>query len=84
MFVDGLVSDLNRGYRGGVPSCLFYADDGVLLAESTGGLEHLLSTVTEWSERSSVRLNISKCGHLSGNVQGTMGLLAGGEALPRV
>ncbi|OMJ16027.1 Retrovirus-related Pol polyprotein from type-2 retrotransposable element R2DM [Smittium culicis] len=44
-----------------IPGLLF-ADDAVLLAESSADLQYALNTITEWSDTWEMAVNASKCG----------------------
>ncbi|OMJ18720.1 RNA-directed DNA polymerase from mobile element jockey [Smittium culicis] len=44
-----------------IPGLLF-ADDAVLLAESSADLQTVLNTITEWSDTWEMAVNASKCG----------------------
>lgn len=56
---------MNRGSTG-VPRCLFYADDGVLLARDLDNLRSLADILTEWSTRAGIAVNVKKCGIIVG------------------
>jgi hypothetical protein len=65
IYIDELVSELNRGSTG-IPQCLFYADDGVLLARDLDNLRSLADVLTDWSTRASISVNVKKCGIIIG------------------
>jgi len=44
----------------GIPCGLFYADDGVLLAQDLPSLRHLADLLTWWSAEASIAVNIKK------------------------
>jgi len=53
MFINSLVGRLNlKGPKGnhGVPRCLFFADDGVLLCEGEGDARRLLMIAERWAK----------------------------------
>ncbi|OMJ29511.1 RNA-directed DNA polymerase from mobile element jockey [Smittium culicis] len=62
-------NDILKGVRGvrvpgltsHIPGLLF-ADDAVLLAESSAELQTALNTITEWSDTWEMAVNASKCG----------------------
>ncbi|OMJ09725.1 RNA-directed DNA polymerase from mobile element jockey [Smittium culicis] len=66
---DFYISDILKGVRGvrvpgltsRIPGLLF-ADDAVLLAESSADLQAALNTITEWSDTWEMAVNASKCG----------------------
>ena len=64
IFIDSLLVQLNRNHEG-IPLCLFYADDGVLVTPSSINVQDLLDQVTQWSKDNGIALNVAKCGHLS-------------------
>ncbi|OMJ17508.1 RNA-directed DNA polymerase from mobile element jockey [Smittium culicis] len=63
------INDIFKGVRGvrvpeltsRIPGLLF-ADDVVLLAESSADLQAALNTITEWSDTWEMAVNASKCG----------------------
>jgi len=61
LFVDDLLYQVNRQYPG-LPLCLFYADDGVILASRQHDLVKLLRIVEDWSVENAIKLNPPKCG----------------------
>jgi hypothetical protein len=67
IYIDELISELNRGSTG-IPRCLFYADDGVLLARNLDSLRSLTKILTEWSTRAHIAVNVKKCGIIVGRV----------------
>ncbi|OMJ25129.1 LINE-1 reverse transcriptase-like protein [Smittium culicis] len=66
---DFYINDIFKGVRGvrvpgltsRIPGLLF-ADDAVLLAESSADLQAALDTITEWSDNCEMAVNASKCG----------------------
>ncbi|OMJ29369.1 RNA-directed DNA polymerase from mobile element jockey, partial [Smittium culicis] len=66
---DFYINDIFKGVRGvcvpgltsRIPGLLF-ADDAVLLAESSADLQAALDTKTEWSDTWEIAVNASKCG----------------------
>ncbi|OMJ26383.1 hypothetical protein AYI70_g213, partial [Smittium culicis] len=66
---DFFINDIFKGVRGvqvpgltsRIPGLLF-ADDAVLLAESSADLQAALNTITEWSDTWEMAVNASKCG----------------------
>lgn len=65
LFVDDLVETLNQTMNDGLPHCLFYADDGILLALDHAHMQSLLNILFQWSTENNLHLNVAKCGHLS-------------------
>ena len=65
IYIDELISELNRDSTG-IPQCLFYADDGVLLARDLDILCSLADILTEWSNRAGIAVNVKKCGIVIG------------------
>ncbi|OMJ17741.1 RNA-directed DNA polymerase from mobile element jockey [Smittium culicis] len=66
---DFFINDIFKGVRGvRVPGLtsriprLLFADDAVLLAESSADLQAALDTITEWSDTWEMAVNASKCG----------------------
>ncbi|OMJ11865.1 RNA-directed DNA polymerase from mobile element jockey, partial [Smittium culicis] len=66
---DFYINDIFKGVRGvrvpGLTSripVLLFADDAVLLAESSADLQAALNTITEWSDTWEMAVNASKCG----------------------
>ncbi|OMJ17233.1 RNA-directed DNA polymerase from mobile element jockey [Smittium culicis] len=63
------INDIFKGVRGvqmpgltsRIPGLLF-ADDAVLLTESSAGLQSALDTIAEWSDTWEMAVNASKCG----------------------
>ncbi len=62
MFVDSLVHQLNQKPFDILPSCLFFADDGVLLARSIQHARNMLKIAEEWAKQNGMIYNVSKCG----------------------
>ncbi|OMJ11382.1 RNA-directed DNA polymerase from mobile element jockey [Smittium culicis] len=66
---DFYINDIFKGVRGvrvpgltsRIPGLLF-ADDAVLLDESSAGLQAAMDTITEWSDTWEMAVNASKCG----------------------
>ena len=67
IYIDELISESNGGSTG-IPQCLFYADDGVLLARGLDSLRSLIDILTEWSTRAHIAVNVKKCGIIVGRV----------------
>ena len=88
-FVDSLLYEMhNHPSRTTIPPCLFYADDGVILAQNIQRARNLLAIAADWSRRNEMVFNISKCGVvLPSDLRPIVGqdpLLLQGEALPLV
>ncbi|OMJ19331.1 LINE-1 retrotransposable element ORF2 protein [Smittium culicis] len=71
---DFYINDIFKGVRGvwvpgltsRIPGLLF-ADDAVLLAESSADLQTALNTITKWSDTWEMAVNASKCGIMTIN-----------------
>jgi hypothetical protein len=61
IFINDLLEELNNTSEG-VPWCLFYADDGVLLVESQADLLRLMKIIEGWTVSNRIMLNPKKCG----------------------
>jgi hypothetical protein len=87
IYIDELISELNRGSMG-IPHCLFYADDGVLLARDLDSLRSLTDILTEWSTRANIAVNVKKCGIVVGRAASSDGvagsIYVSGRTLPIV
>ena len=60
LFIDDLLWELNADALK-LPICLFYADDGVLLADAETDLEEKLGMIEQWTVRNAIFLNPTKC-----------------------
>jgi hypothetical protein len=60
LFVDDLLYQVNA-QAPGIPLCLFYADDGVILTHANMDLAPLLRIVEEWTIENAIFLNPAKC-----------------------
>lgn len=65
LFIDPLVAELNRANGSNVPRCLFYADDGALLAPDLRAAKESLRIAERWARDQGMTYNVSKCGVLS-------------------
>ena len=65
LFIDSLIVELNRINSSNIPRCLFYADDGALLAPDIATAKHLLCVAERWANDHGMIYNVSKCGILS-------------------
>ncbi|OMJ14595.1 RNA-directed DNA polymerase from mobile element jockey, partial [Smittium culicis] len=83
IFFDFYINDIFKGVRGvQVPGLtsripgLMFADDAVLLAESSADLQAALDTITEWSDAWKMAVNASKYGimTISGELNADMAL----------
>jgi hypothetical protein len=87
IYIDELISELSKGSTG-IPQCLFYADDGVLLARDLDSLRSLADILTEWSTRAHIAVNVKKCGIIVGRAASFDGAIGStyvsGRALPVV
>ena len=85
IYIDGLICTLNSTADPGVPRCLFYADDGVLLARDPVTLQTLADILARWSAEASIGVNIQKCGLVSRLAEGTCpDITIAGRVVPRV
>jgi hypothetical protein len=64
IFIDGLLYILNAG-AAGLPNCLFYADDGVILTKTLLEAQRLLGLAEEWVEKVELNFNVKKCAVIS-------------------
>lgn len=88
-FIDSLVRDLNSTMEptSVIPSCLFFADDGVLLCKTWTNASFLLDRCQRWAIREGMRFKIAKCGVLTSEIMHRVGhdpLTIDGIALPIV
>jgi hypothetical protein len=60
IFVDDLLYEVNA-LATGPPICLFYADDGVIIAHSKTDLGKVLHIVEEWIRQNAIFLNPANC-----------------------
>jgi len=80
MFIDSLVRQLNV-IPSSTPSCLFYADDGVLFTQNERDMRRLLNVAEKWSRDQEMTYNVSKCGVLN-KLQDTVELYLQHELIP--
>ena len=82
IFINDLVEQLNGSGLSPL-DCLFYVDDGVLLAKTYDHMRQLLDTVVDQYNINGLYLNIAKCGQISadGDVRR---LYVNGEIIPLV
>lgn len=71
IYIDELVVRLNDSHdshdsTAGIPQSLFYADDGVLLAQDLPSLRSLADVLTDWSPGAGIAVNVKKCGLVLG------------------
>ena len=63
IFIDSLVRLLNSIVNDmGAPTCLFYADDGVIFASNISDARRGLQLAEDWSKRHGMIFNVKKCG----------------------
>ena len=62
-FLASLLKTLNTG-ADQIPNCLFFADDGVIIAKSNAKAQQLLALADMWAIEHRMAFNVSKCGHL--------------------
>ncbi|KAI6788852.1 hypothetical protein KC343_g2541 [Hortaea werneckii] len=65
IYIDELVVRLNES-TADIPQSLFYADDGVLLAQDLPSLRSLADALTDWSAEAGIAVNVKKCGLVLG------------------
>lgn len=83
IYIDGLLGLLNKASEGlSYPRCLFYADDGVIMARNSDEVQQSLHVLTAWTAQSGILPNISKCGYISED--SIVELYLCGQLLPRV
>ena len=66
IYIDELVVRLNDSTAATIPHCLFYADDGVLLARDLPSLRFLVGILADWSAEAGIGMNVKKCGLILG------------------
>jgi hypothetical protein len=59
IFIDGLLYRLNADTPD-IPSCLFYADDGVILVRDLGEAQRLLNVAETWTREALLTFNVKK------------------------
>jgi len=63
IFIDSLVRLLNSTVNDiGAPTCLFYADDGVIFASNISDARRSLQLAEDWSKTHEMVFNVKKCG----------------------
>jgi hypothetical protein len=60
LFIDDLLCEVNSDVKG-IPICLFYADDGVIIGDTTTKIHLKLRIVEDWTVRNAIFLNPLKC-----------------------
>jgi hypothetical protein len=83
LFVDDLLYKVNERVPGPIPVCLFYADDGVLVADSKTDLAELLEVIEAWTMENAIFLNPGKCAEVTSRPEMPT-LSAYGVAIPHV
>jgi hypothetical protein len=63
IYIDELLHRLNAS-ADAIPRALFYADDGVLLANDLSTIQRLADILTHWSAEAKIGVNVKKCGLL--------------------
>jgi hypothetical protein len=63
IYIDYLIRRLNAS-ADCIPQSLFYADDGVLLANDLRTIQALANILTHWSTKAKIKVNVKKCGLL--------------------
>lgn len=82
-FINSLVAELNRYNDSDIPHCLFYADDGALLAPNLDSIKHLLHIAERWAKDNGMAYNVNKCGVLAIHHRSTK-LTLDGQIIPMV
>ena len=62
MFIDSLIYKLNYDHSVRIPSCLFFADDGLLLPKSKADASQQLAIADSWAKQNGMKYNVLKCG----------------------
>jgi hypothetical protein len=60
IFIDGLLVLLNADATD-IPTCLFYADDGVILVRDLQEAQRLLDIAEAWTQQAGLTFNVKKC-----------------------
>lgn len=60
LFIDDLLYEVNEGIQG-VPICLFYADDGVIITNAQVDIVAKVRVVESWTRCNALQLNPKKC-----------------------
>jgi hypothetical protein len=84
MFVDPLIHELNQRQLSHIPNCLFFADDGLLLAHSIQHAKILLKMAEDWAQKNGMIYNISKCGIIYSGPNTLEDLTLSGSIIPVV
>ena len=84
LFVDSLVAELNRRNCSDIPYCLFYADDGALLAPDLATAKILLHIAERWAKDHSMTYNVPKCAVLCIQPGVSVQLTLDGQVVPVV
>ena len=82
LFIDDLLYQVNTKTPG-IPCCLFYADDGVILTDAQMDVAILLHTVEEWTVQNAIFLNPAKCAIVT-SLPDLPQLNVYGQKIPRV
>ena len=67
----------------GIPLCLFYADDGVILTDTQMDLAMLLYTIEEWTVPNAILLNPAKYAIVT-SLPDLLQLYVYGQGIPQV
>jgi len=65
IFIDPLLYELNGTFVRSIPRCLFFADDGLLLCESSSEVLNQLAIADRWARQNGMVYNVTKCGIIS-------------------
>lgn len=84
MFIDSLVQRLNQRRAGLIPSCLFFADDGLLLCKTISEARALLRVAERWAIANQMAFNVSKCGVIVRDPSEELSLTLCGSEIPIV
>ena len=82
LFIDDLLDRVNM-QSPGIPLCLFYADDGVILTDTQMDLAMLLYTIKEWTVPNVILLNPAKCAIVT-SLPDLLQLYVYGQGIPQV
>jgi hypothetical protein len=64
-FINSLLANLNAGQPPHLPTALFFADDGVIMAPTMSKSQELLNLASSWALDHGMSFNIAKCGYLN-------------------
>lgn len=82
IFIDDILRDLNDGTAELVPRCLFFADDGVILARPGEDVQPILSRLDGLLDDNHLELKVAKCACISQLREDPVLYLNGFEVVP--